>query len=96
MSVTLPTIVAPSLCSPVILGLPFLVSNSLIVDPRRKTVIDQRTGVDLFNIPLPVASLPLRSPMQRCKHKLSQRKMEDEQLVRQDRLFFEPVSTCIM
>ena len=46
---TVHTIVAPGLCAPVILGLPFLVHNTIVVDHTTCTAIDKTTGFDLLH-----------------------------------------------
>ena len=51
-------IIAPGLCAPMILGLPFLVHNNIVVDASARTVIDKTCGFDLLN---PVAP-PSKSP----------------------------------
>ncbi|THU85143.1 hypothetical protein K435DRAFT_869578 [Dendrothele bispora CBS 962.96] len=69
-------IIAPSLCSPMILGLPFLSHNKLVIDHDARTVIDKSSGFDLLN-PVPSSPVPLpdtRSPKARridiCKLRL--------------------------
>ena len=42
-------IIAPGLCAPMILGLPFLVRNNIVVDAAACTVIDKTCGFDLLN-----------------------------------------------
>lgn len=42
-------VVAPNLCSPLILGLPFLSHNKIVVDAELRTVIQKDTNVDLLN-----------------------------------------------
>ena len=43
------TIIAPGLCAPMILGLPFLVHNDIIVDVAARTVVDKKCGFDLLH-----------------------------------------------
>jgi hypothetical protein len=45
-------IVAPGLCSPIILGLPFLSHNNIVIDHSTRTAIDKSCGFDLLN-PMP-------------------------------------------
>jgi len=52
-------IIAPSLCAPMILGLPFLVHNDIVVDASSRTVIDKKCGFDLLN---PVPPAPTKLP----------------------------------
>jgi hypothetical protein len=48
-------IIAPGLCSPMILGLPFLSHNNIVVNASARTVIDKKCG---FNLLHPVAPVP--------------------------------------
>ena len=43
------TIIAPSLCAPMILGLPFLTQNNIVVDAAARTVIDKKCNFDLLH-----------------------------------------------
>ena len=47
------TIIAPGLCAPMILGLPFLVHNDIIVDAAAQTVVDKKCGFDLLHPMVP-------------------------------------------
>ncbi|KAF8905120.1 hypothetical protein CPB84DRAFT_1845198 [Gymnopilus junonius] len=51
-SKTVHALVAPGLCMPIILGLPFLLHNKLVIDPDSCTCIDKTTGYDLLNPPV--------------------------------------------
>ena len=46
-------LIAPGLCVPVILGLPFLIHNCIVTDHAAHTCIDKNLNYDLLN-PLPV------------------------------------------
>jgi hypothetical protein len=46
-------IVAPGLCSPMILGLPFLSHNNIVVDASARTVIDKKCNFDLLHPKVP-------------------------------------------
>jgi hypothetical protein len=48
-SKTIRAVIAPHLCAPLILGLPFLTNNCIVVDHAARTVVDKKTGVDLLN-----------------------------------------------
>jgi hypothetical protein len=61
---TVRAIIAPGLCSPVILGLPFLVHNRIIVDHECRTVIDKASNFDLLN---PVPPLKAKPPKRKLK-----------------------------
>jgi hypothetical protein len=55
-SKSLRTIVAPNLCSPLVLGLSFLTHNEIVVDFAAHTVFDKKCSFDLLNpreIPVP-------------------------------------------
>jgi hypothetical protein len=52
-SKTVHAVIAPSLCAPVILGLPFLSHNNSVIDHATCTVIDKKSGFDLLNLPPP-------------------------------------------
>ncbi|KAJ3993309.1 hypothetical protein F5050DRAFT_1577883, partial [Lentinula boryana] len=58
-------LIVPSLCSPMILGLPFLSHNHLIMDYDARSVIDKTCGFDLLK-PVPLSPVPLLpSPAER-------------------------------
>lgn len=57
-SKTVRAIVAPSLCAPVILGLPFLAHNNIVVDHAVRTAIDKISGFDLLNPTSPSSPPP--------------------------------------
>jgi hypothetical protein len=46
---TVCAIVAPGLCSSVILGLPFLTHNNIVIDHNSCTTIDKSMGFDLLH-----------------------------------------------
>ena len=60
-SKTVRAVIAPSLCAPVILGLPFLSHNNIVIDHAARTAIDKTTGFDLLNPP-PVPTPKARKP----------------------------------
>jgi hypothetical protein len=50
-------LVAPGLCTQILLGLPFLVHNKIVIDHEARTAIDKTCGFDLLNdvhIPRPI------------------------------------------
>jgi hypothetical protein len=52
-------IVAPGLCAPVILGLPFLAHNNIVIDHSACTAVDKASGFDLLHpLPPPVPEPP--------------------------------------
>ena len=57
-------VVAPSLCSPVILGLPFLSHNKIVVDHDARTAITKDSGFDLLH---PKAPEPKPVPKKKLK-----------------------------
>ncbi len=46
-------VVARNLCTPIILGDPFLSANSVIIDHQNRTVVSSLSQYDLFNSPPP-------------------------------------------
>ena len=42
-------LVAPGLCSNILLGLPFLTHNNIVIDHAARTAIDKESGFDLMN-----------------------------------------------
>lgn len=60
-SQTVKAIIAPGLCAPVILGLPFLQHNSIVTDHVDHTCIDKKSNYDLLN-PLPCSPPPPPKP----------------------------------
>ena len=42
-------LVAPGLCSNILLGLPFLVHNKIVIDHEARTAVDKTSGFDLLN-----------------------------------------------
>lgn len=52
------TIIAPGLCAPMILGLPFLTHNDIIVDASTRTVIDKKCNFDLLHLVPPTPPPP--------------------------------------
>ena len=57
-------IIAPSLCAPMILGLPFLVHNDIVVDASMRTVIDKKCNFYLLH---PVPPQPPPPPKQKLR-----------------------------
>jgi hypothetical protein len=57
-------IVAPGLCAPVILGLPFLSHNNIVIDHAARTAIDKTSNFDLLN---PVPPPPPPPPKTKLK-----------------------------
>ncbi len=55
-------IVTPSLCTDIILGLPFLTHNNIVVDASARTVVHKPSGFDLLSLPSPVLPLPPPRP----------------------------------
>ncbi|KAF5366991.1 hypothetical protein D9758_003943 [Tetrapyrgos nigripes] len=70
-------LIVPSLCSPLILGMPFLSRNELIVDCKNRTVVHKPSGFDIVNPVMcsPPPTCDTRSPKQRrldhCKLRLA-------------------------
>src|SRR6202167_1497175 len=51
-------IIAPGLCAPMILGMPFLVHNNIVVDADARTVIDKKCNFDLLHPSVPTPPPP--------------------------------------
>jgi len=63
-SKTICAIIAPGLCSPVILGLPFLSHNRIVINHHAWTAIDKTTGFDILN---PMPPPPPHAPKKKLK-----------------------------
>ena len=70
-------VIAPGLCMPVILRLPFLTHNAIVTDHEASTCIDKYSKYDLLN-PAPVTPPPARKP--RLKEQIAETKA-DKKLV---------------
>ncbi|KAJ3805008.1 hypothetical protein F5876DRAFT_52550 [Lentinula aff. lateritia] len=64
-------LIVPSLCFPMILGIPFLAHNFLVTDYAAHTVIDKTSGFDLMNPSMPCPHPIPSSPTQRHHEILS-------------------------
>ncbi|KAJ7437698.1 hypothetical protein FB451DRAFT_1450431 [Mycena latifolia] len=64
-------LIAPNLCAPVILGLPWLVRNTIVVDHAARSAIDKICGYDILNPPPPPPApkkiVKLREKIKRTK-----------------------------
>jgi hypothetical protein len=58
------TVIAPGLCAPMILSLPFLAHIDIVVDASARTVIDKKCNFDLLN---PVAPPPPPAPKMKLR-----------------------------
>ncbi|KAJ3875404.1 hypothetical protein F5051DRAFT_333891, partial [Lentinula edodes] len=58
-------LVVPSLCYPMILGIPFLAHNFLVTDYAARTVMDKTSGFDLMNPSVPFPPPIPTTPKQR-------------------------------
>jgi len=62
------TVIAPGLCTSILLGLPFLVHNHIVVDHEVPSAIVKGTHIDLLNfVPAP-KSVPKVVKSPKCKH----------------------------
>lgn len=66
-STSVRALIAPGLCAPILLGLPWLERNHIVIDHEARTVIDKRCGFDLMNPP-PLKSSP--PPRMKLREKL--------------------------
>ena len=63
-------IVAPGLCSNILLGLPFLVHNKIVIDHEARTAVDKTCGFDLLNENSSCRFAPPVSPIVSPKQKV--------------------------
>ena len=70
-------LITPGLCMPVILGLPFLMHNTIVVDHSNHTCVDKCANYDLLNPPL---IAPPQPPKPHLKEQLKEPKA-DKKLV---------------
>jgi hypothetical protein len=70
-------IIAPGLCAPMILGLPFLVHNNIVVDAAACTVIDKKCNFDLLH----PSALPPPPPPKPKLHEFFKQLQEDWKLM---------------
>ncbi|KAJ3901752.1 hypothetical protein F5879DRAFT_784438, partial [Lentinula edodes] len=61
------TLIVPSLCFPMVLGIPFLVHNFLVTNYSSRIVMDKTSGFDLMNPFLPCPRPLVSSPVQRYR-----------------------------
>ncbi|KAJ3897254.1 hypothetical protein F5879DRAFT_814104, partial [Lentinula edodes] len=61
-------LIVPSLCFPMVLGIPFLAHNFLVTDYSSRTVMDKTSGFDLMNPSVPCPRPPRLSPAQRRRN----------------------------
>ena len=52
--------ISPTLCAPVLLGLPFLQHNNIVVDVAARSAVDKLKNFDLLNPPTPQVTTPPR------------------------------------
>lgn len=71
-SKTIRAIIAPSLCAPVILGLPFLAHNNIVIDHALQTAIDKVSGFDLLHPTPPAAPKLPRHKLKEFFHDLKE------------------------
>lgn len=70
-------LIAPGLCSNILLGLPFLVHNKIVIDHESRTAIDKSCGFDLLHenttcrtaLPLHNKDSPIQKRLKILKHK---------------------------
>lgn len=81
---TIRALIVPSLCAPMILGLPFLSQNNLVIDYNCRTVIDKFSGFDLLH---PIPSTPCPLPMN-PKERRAQLLLTQQDVLEQKQLCF--------
>jgi len=70
-------LIAPNLCMPVILGLPFLIHNTIVTDHAARTCVDKTVNYNLLNPP-PVSPPP---PPKLCLHEQLAETKADKKLM---------------
>jgi len=68
---TVHALIAPGLCMPLILGLPFLIHNDIVTDHAARSCIDKKTGYNLLH---PQKIVPPRPPPMRIAAKIKETK----------------------
>lgn len=63
-SKTVCAIIAPGLCVPMILGLPFLSHNNIVVNASAHTVIDKKCDFNVLHPTPPLVPLPPKPKLQ--------------------------------
>jgi hypothetical protein len=76
-SKTVCAIIAPGLCSPIILDLLFLSHNRIVIDHHTRMAIDKTTRFDILN---PVAPPPPKAPKKKLKQLFTELQ-EDQKLL---------------
>ncbi|KAF8196515.1 hypothetical protein BJ912DRAFT_1056333 [Pholiota molesta] len=92
-------IIAPGLCMPIILGLPFLEYNDIVADHGNRSCIDKKTGYNILNpgeiLPPPPPKLKLREKAKFLrdvkKLALAELMLACKQRIREKKLYFEKV-----
>jgi hypothetical protein len=77
---TVCALIAPDLCTDVILGLPFLKRNSIVVDHSDGSVIDKRTNYNLLD---PVIASPPPPPKPKLREHLKKTKADHETMAKE-------------
>jgi hypothetical protein len=66
-------IIAPNLCMPLILSIPFLLHNNIVMDHALCSCVDKKSGYNLINprivLPLPPKTLPMTKRKESKKNK---------------------------
>jgi hypothetical protein len=73
--------VAPNLCSPLILGLPFLSHNNIVIDATNRSAVDSKMGFDLMNVNKNnTGASPVKSPKEVWSEQRSRMKKDHNAL----------------
>ena len=77
---TVHALIAPSLCMPIILRLPFLIHNNIVTDHATHSCIDKITGYNLLHLPiiLPPCPPPVKATVQIRQTKAAKKHMLEE------------------
>jgi len=82
-SKTVRALIAPELCTNILLGLPFLSHNNIVVDHAARTAVDKKSGFDLLNNNSKMArdtKKKMIPPITRVKQRIEHRKAMIEEL----------------
>lgn len=106
VSCTIKAIVTPSLCVPLLLGLPFLVANHIVADFVACTAIDKQCNFDLLNPPLKAKTKKFMEPVMSIANVKKEKKamLDELMLVCKECLkngkgtpeFVKPLNTVVM
>ena len=81
-------LIVPSLCSPIVLGLPFLHANRLVIDVGSNSIVDKNTNRNILDT-TPPPDIDKRSPRERREAIRTARDAEEREILEQEELKLE-------